>query len=116
MGDNSSMDLPGDFMPVDGCVPEWIDIKEVCGDAKRFVGLYLVDGFNVVAINNGRSIYTTADRDGEFRRRFAGAVARKAQVLAGGERDEVLVYDCDDGKEWIAPRTSAVQFLYQQAG
>ena len=115
MGD-SDLELPADFMPVDGCVPEWIDIKEVCSDAKRFVGLYLVDGFNVVAINNGRSIYTTADRDGEFRRRFAGAVAKKAQVFVGGERDEVLVYDCDDRREWLAPRTSAVQFLYQQAG
>lgn len=114
MGENG-VKLPADFMPVIDCVPEWIDVKEVCAEAKRFVGLYLVDGFDVVAINDGRSIYTTADRNGEFRRRFAGAVARKARVFTGTERDEVLVYDCDDGKEWIAPRTSAVQFLYRQA-
>src|SRR5262245_42000900 len=116
MGENSGVDLPADFMPVDGCVPEWIDIKEICSDAKRFVGLYLVDGFNVVAINNGRSIYTTADRDGECRRLFGGAVAKKAQLFTGGERDEVLVLDCDERREWLAPRTSAVQFLYQQSG
>jgi hypothetical protein len=114
MGENG-LDLPGDFMPVDGCVPEWIDVKEVCSEAKRFVGLYLVNGFDVVAINNGRSVYTTADRDGEFRRRFAETAARKARLFSGPERDEVLVYDCEHRKEWIAPRTSAVQFLYQQA-
>lgn len=114
MGDNGT-ELPGDFMPVDGCVPEWIDVKEVCSEAKRFVGLYMVDGFDVVAINNGRSIYTTADRNGEFRKRFAGAAARKAKLFSAAERDEVIVYDCEDQKQWIAPRTSAVQFLYEQA-
>jgi hypothetical protein len=116
MGDKNGLDLPGDFMPVEGCVPEWIDVKEVCSEAKRFVGLYLVDGFNVVAINNGRNIYTTDDRGGEFRKRFTGAAAEKAKVFAASERDEVLVYDCEDRRQWIAPRNSAVRFLYQQAG
>jgi hypothetical protein len=115
MGENGT-ELPGDFTPVDGCVPEWIDIKSVCSEAKRFVGLYLVDGFNVVAINNGRTIYTTADRDGEFRRRFDGMAAQKATIAPPNDRDTVLVYDCEHRKEWLAPRTSAVQFLYQQAG
>ena len=113
MGEKGS-ELPGDFTPVDGCVPDWIDIKEVCTEAKRFVGLYMVDGFNVVAINNGRSIYTTADRDGEFRKRFDGAAAHKARVLASTDSDAVIVYDCEHRKEWLAPRTSAVQFLYRQ--
>ena len=114
---NTGSDLPGDFTPVDGCVPDWIDIKEICRESKRFVGLYAVNGFNVVAINDGRSVFTTSDRDGEFRKRFEGAAAKKASVIKVGplEGDAVLVYDCEQDLQWIAPRNSAVQFLYRQS-
>ena len=113
--------LPGDFRPVDGCVPEWIDIAGICGESKRFVGLYAINGFEVLAINNGRVIFTTADRNGEFRKRFFGAVKTIGfdeppgqQAQAPSSSDAVLVYDCEARKQWIAPRYSAVRFLYQQ--
>lgn len=108
--------LPGDFRPVDGCVPDWIDINDICGESKRYVGLYAVGGFDVVAINNGRVIYTTTDRDGEFRRRFQG-VARNVgfdQPPPVQPAEAVLVLDCEQRRQWIAPRHSAVRFLYGQ--
>ena len=116
--------LPGDFKPVDGCVPDLINITDICGDAKRYVGLYAVGGFDVVAVNNGRVIYTTADRNGEFRRRFKGVAAHTgfdqppppAAAGPSGNGDAVLVYDCEQRRQWIAPRHSAVRFLYRQLG
>ncbi len=112
---NESSDLPGDFTPVDGCVPDWIDIPGVCGESPRFVGLYPVNGFNVIAINNGKTIYTTNDRNGEFRRRVEGLTAAvTAPLRETPEHDKVLVYDCEEERQWLAPRTSAVQFLYRQ--
>src|SRR5437868_15247851 len=112
--------VPGDFTPVSGCVPAWIDINEICKEAKRYVGMYVVANFDVVAINNGRAVYTTTDRDGEFRRNFrrvADAIAQdKAQGKSNGAADQnpTLVYDCEQRQEWLAPRESAVRFLYGQ--
>lgn len=107
--------LPGDFTPVDTCLPDWIDIRGICREAKRFVGLYAVGGFDVVAINDGRVIYTTSDRNGEFRRLFRG-VARNIgfDQPPAQPGDAVLVYDCQACRQWIAPRDSAVRFLYRQ--
>ena len=108
-------DLPGDFKPVAGCVPEWIDIKEICKDAARFVGLYAIDNMDVVAINNGRTIFTTTDRNGEFRRNFR-RIVRQVYPSADPTNDPgpTLVYDCEAQRQWVAPRPSAVRFLYDQ--
>src|SRR6185312_5334065 len=80
------MSLPNDFRAVDSCVPEWIDIKEICHDAKRYVGLYALSNVDAVAINNGRAIYTTSDRNGEFRamfNRIVGQTYRDAAIVDG---------------------------------
>ena len=113
--------VPGDFTPISGCVPNWIDINEVCKEAKRYVGMYAVANFEVVAINNGRAVYTTTDRNGEFRRNFLRVVdSIFAQQKSRGKpgdaspQNPTLVYDCEQRQEWLAPRESAVRFLYDQ--
>jgi hypothetical protein len=115
-GQNGSDDgVPHDFRPVDGCVPDWIDVKEICRDAKRYVGIYALSNVEAVAINNGRAIYTTSDRDGEFRALFNRIVASSgAEVAAVLDHSPTLVYDCEARRQWLAPRPSAVKFLYSQ--
>ena len=112
-GQNSG--LPADFRPVTGCVPDWIDIREICKDAQRYVGIYALSNVEAVAINNGRAIFTTSDRNGEFREAFDRVVS---QVYNGGasapELSPTLVYDCEEQRQWLAPRPSAVKFLYSQ--
>jgi hypothetical protein len=103
--------MPADFRPVDGCVPDWINIREICTDVSRYVGLYALSNVEAVAINNGRAIYTTADRDGEFRANFQRIVGQNAPGLDG---TATLVYDCEEHRQWLAPRPSAVKFLYSQ--
>jgi hypothetical protein len=113
--DGSQLDLPEDFRPVSGCVPDWIDIKEICADAQRFVGLYALSNVDAVAINNGKAIFTTSDRNGEFRAHFQRVVGQVHS--AGGvnlDGTATLVYDCQDQRQWLAPRPSAVRFLYSQ--
>jgi hypothetical protein len=110
-----NLDLPEDFRPVDGCVPDWIDIKEICDDASRFVGIYALSNVEAVAINNGRSIYTTSDRNGEFKARFKRIVGQAFREGAAElDGSPTLVYDCHDRRQWLAPRPSAVRFLYKQ--
>ncbi len=113
--DHPDQDLPGDFKPVSGCVPDWIDIKSLCKEAKRFVGLYAIGNMDVVAINNGRTIFTTSDRNGEFRDTFNRVVSQT--YYSGGispDGSPTLVYDCEERRQWLAPRPSAVKFLYSQ--
>jgi hypothetical protein len=110
----SDMNLPEDFRPVDGCVPEWIDIKEICSDASRFVGIYALSNVEAVAINNGRAIYTTSDRNGEFRATFNKVVGQTYRDAAIFDGSPTLVYDCEQRRQWLAPRPSAVRFLYSQ--
>ena len=105
-GQNSN--LPEDFRPIDGCVPEWIDIREICKDAQRYVGIYALSNVDAVAINNGRAIFTTSDRNGEFRRTFRRLCATV------NHDDPALVYDCEAHLQWLAPRQSAMRFLYEQ--
>ena|SRR5687768_8398544 len=111
-------DLPDDFRPVSGCVPEWIDVKEICTDASRYVGIYALSNVEAVAINNGRAIYTTSDRNGEFREKFKKVVSQtfNADPVAAAEMDgtATLIYDCEQQRQWLAPRPSAVKFLYGQ--
>jgi hypothetical protein len=109
-----NFNLPGDFLPVTGCVPEWIDIREICADASRFVGLYALSNVEAVAINNGRAIFTTSDRNGEFRQTFQRAVAQAGPEAAMLDGSPTLVYDCREQRQWLAPRPSAVKFLYSQ--
>jgi len=112
---NSGMTVPGDFLPVSGCVPQWIDIGEVCKDAKRFVGLYAIANFEIVAINSGKAIYTTADLNGEFRKTLDRIVpGGEGTVLTTETKPDTVVYDCEAHHQWLAPRDSAVRFLYQQ--
>jgi|SRR6185312_17182158 len=112
-----SKNLPTDFTPITGCVPEWIDIGEICKEAKRFVGLYAMENFDVVAINSGKCVYTTADRNGEFRRnleRYSLLLRPPTPAPLTDPCDPTVVYDCEDRLEWLAPRESAVRFLYSQ--
>ena len=112
-GQNSG--LPEDFRAIDGCVPEWIDIKEICKDAQRYVGIYALSNVGAVAINNGRAIFTTSDRNGEFRENFNRIVSQTYHN--GGpttDASPTLVYDCEERRQWLAPRPSAVKFLYSQ--
>jgi hypothetical protein len=104
--------LPDDFRPVDGCVPEWIDVKEICMDAQRYVGIYALSNVDAVAINNGRAIFTTSDRNGEFRERFNQIVSQNGDASLDGTA--TLIYDCEQRRQWLAPRPSAVKFLYNQ--
>jgi hypothetical protein len=115
-GQNGSENgVPHDFRPVDGCVPEWIDVKEICRDAKRYVGLYALTNVEAVAINNGRAIYTTSDRNGEFRALFNQIVASSTpEAAAMLDHSPTLIYDCEERRQWLAPRPSAVKFLYSQ--
>ena len=110
----NDMNLPGDFRPVDGCVPDWIDIQEICSDASRFVGLYALTNVEAVAINNGKAIFTTADRNGEFRAIFNDVVGQIYREVGVEENAPTIVYDCQDRRQWLAPRPSAVRFLYSQ--
>ena len=111
-------DLPEDFLPVSGCVPDWIDIKSICTDASRYVGIYALTNVDAVAINNGRAIYTTSDRNGEFRAKFDKVVVQayggNPAVAASLDGSATLVYDCEQQLQWLAPRPSAVKFLYSQ--
>ena len=70
---------------------------------------------DAVAINNGRSIFTASDRNGEFRQIFKRVVDQTyngdAAILDGSP---TLVYDCEDRRQWLAPRPSAVKVLYSQ--
>jgi hypothetical protein len=113
--DGSSVELPDDFRPVNGCVPDWIDIKEICSDVQRFVGLYALTNVDAVAINNGKAIYTTSDRRGEFRENFKRIIVQTYRDVAPAlDGTATLVYDCQDQRQWVAPRPSAVKFLYSQ--
>jgi hypothetical protein len=109
-----NLGLPEDFRPVSGCVPEWIDIKSICADASRFVGLYALSNVDAVAINNGRAIFTTSDRNGEFRANFQRVVGQAYRDAASQDGSLTLVYDCEEQRQWLAPRPSAVKFLYSQ--
>jgi hypothetical protein len=109
-----NMGLPDDFRPIDGCVPEWIDIKEICSDASRYVGIYALSNVEAVAINNGRAIFTTSDRNGEFRQTFQRVVDQTYHDAASLDGSPTLVYDCEERRQWLAPRPSAVKFLYSQ--
>jgi hypothetical protein len=111
-------DLPDDFHPVNGCVPEWINVKEICTDASRYVGIYALSNVDAVAINNGRAIYTTSDRNGEFRANFDKIVTQTfttdPSAAAAIDGSPTLIYDCEQQRQWLAPRPSAVRFLYSQ--
>lgn len=107
-----NVDLPADFRPVTGCVPEWININEICTDASRYVGIYALSNVSALAINNGKAIYTASDRNGEFRETFKRVVEQNAAVDLDGSA--TLVYDCENRRQWLAPRPSAVKFLYSQ--
>ncbi|CAA9393054.1 MAG: hypothetical protein AVDCRST_MAG64-1286 [uncultured Phycisphaerae bacterium] len=111
-GQNSG--LPSDFRPVTGCVPDWIDIKSICADASRFVGIYALSNVDAVAINNGRAIFTTSDRNGEFRANFQRVVGQAYRDTVSIDGSLTLVYDCEEQRQWLAPRPSAVKFLYSQ--
>jgi hypothetical protein len=111
-GQNSG--LPADFRPVTGCVPDWIDIKAICAEASRFVGLYALSNVEAVAINNGRAIFTTSDRNGEFRANFNRIVGQAYRDTPDVDGSLTLVYDCEEQRQWLAPRPSAVKFLYSQ--
>src|SRR5205823_4885889 len=95
--------------------PAWIDVKEICHDAKRYVGLYALSNVEAVAINNGQAIYTTSDRNGEFRalfNRILGELPGEVAAVVNGS--PTLIYDCEERRQWLAPRPSAVKFLYSQ--
>lgn len=109
------VDLPDDFRPVDGCVPDWIDISAICEDASRFVGIYALTNVEALAINNGRAIYTTSDRNGEFKANFKRIIGQTYRTEAATlDGLATLVYDCKNRRQWLAPRPSAVKFLYSQ--
>ena len=112
--DRTKLDLPDDFRPVSGCVPDWIDIKGICTDATRFVGIYALSNVDAVAINNGRAIFTASDRNGEFRENFRRVVVQTYRDALIVDNSATLVYDCQDKRQWLAPRPSAVKFLYSQ--
>jgi len=108
-------DLPADFVSVSGMFPDWLDLSAICSDAKRYVGLYAVANFDVVAINSGQCVYTTSDRNGQFRRSLKRLIEQlKPADSYGTDRGPTLVYDCEDRREWIAPRESAMKFLFGQ--
>jgi hypothetical protein len=109
-----NLGLPEDFRPVSGCVPDWIDIKSICADASRFVGIYALSNVDAVAINNGRAIFTTSDRNGEFRANFKRVVGQAYRDTVNVDGSLTLVYDCEEQRQWLAPRPSAVKFLYSQ--
>src|SRR5579871_4428381 len=96
------MTVPGDFLPISGCIPPWIDIGEVCKDAKRFVGLYAVGTFDIVAINSGKAVYTTADVNGEFRRTLNRVVPGSGGAVFKTEtKPDTVIYDCEHHHQWL---------------
>jgi len=103
--------VPADFTPMPDRLPPWIDIKAVCEEAKRFVALHALTTFNAVAINDGRRVFTTADLGGEFRRLFVRAAGDVPRI---DPNDAAIVYDCAAGRQWVAPRPSAIRFLGEQ--
>lgn len=111
----NGQELPVDFVAVSGVFPDWLDVSAICRDAKRYVGLYAVANFDVVAINSGQCVYTTSDRNGQFRRSLSRLIDElKPAATYNGDQGPTLVYDCEDRREWLAPRESAVKFLYGQ--
>ena len=102
-------DIPNDFQPVSARLPAWIDIKQICEDAKRFVAMHVLSNFNSVAINTGKRVFTTEDRSGEFRRHLTSVCPDPSDSA-----DATLVYDCESKRQWVAPRPSAIQFLNAQ--
>jgi hypothetical protein len=114
----SQADLPHDFVPISGCMPDWFDIREICSDESRYVGIYALTNVDAVAINNGRAIYTTSDRNGEFRANFNKVVGLTVSgnptAAAAIDGSPTLVYDCEEKRQWLAPRPSAVKFLFSQ--
>ena len=122
-GDGSPpLEVPHDFTPVAGLIPDWIDIPGVCKEAKRFVALHTLSSFNALAINDGRRVFTADDRGGEFRRLFdraltaanAAAASRPNGRRVLSDADAALVYDCEKEIQFVAPRSAAIQFLSRQ--
>ena len=121
-GPPAALQMPGDFTLVPDVLPAWIDIAAVCKEAKRFVALHTLSSFNALAINDGRRVFTADDRGGEFRRVFTRALTTANTLAAGkpnGRRilsdvEAALVYDCEKGVQWVAPRPAAIQFLSLQ--
>ena len=105
--------VPVDFLPVGEGMPPWIDIPGVCKEARRFVALHALSQFNVVAINDGQRVFTTSDRDGEFRRFFRRIMGDRGTDRQYAE-NATIVYDCEQQRQWLAPRPSAIQFLNLQ--
>ncbi len=108
---SNAFDIPSDFTPVSELLPAWLDIEEICKDARRFVALHTLSNFNSVAINDGLRVFTTDDLGGEFRRRV-----RELTAMAHCEdpAEAALVYDCESHRQWLAPKPSAIQFLNLQ--
>ena len=109
--ENKESDVPSDFTPIPGDLPPWIDIASVCKEATRYVALHALSTFNAIAINDGRRVFTTADRGGEFRRLFRQLAGGVPQVVPD---DATLVYDCESHLQWVAPKPSAMRFLSLQ--
>ena len=115
--------MPKDFTLVPELLPEWIDIPGVCKEAKRFVALHTLSSFNALAINDGRRVFTADDRGGEFRRLFTRALSTANTMAAAAkpngrrvlsDSEAALVYDCEKGVQWVAPRPAAIRFLSLQ--
>ena len=121
-GSPPAQPVPKDFTPVPEPLPEWIDIPGVCKEAKRFVALHTLTSFNALAINDGRRVFTADDRGGEFRRLFTKALTTANTIAAAkpngrrvlSDAEAALVYDCEKGVQWVAPRPAAIQFLSLQ--
>jgi hypothetical protein len=121
-GNPSAPEVPKDFTPVPEPLPKWIDIPGVCKEAKRFVALHTLSSFNALAINDGRRVFTADDRGGEFRRVFTKALTAANTLAAAkpngrrvlSDAEAALVYDCEQGVQWVAPRPAAIQFLSLQ--
>ena len=121
-GPPSRLHVPKDFTLVPELLPEWIDIPGVCKEAKRFVALHTLSSFNALAINDGRRVFTADDRGGEFRRLFTRALSTANNIAAGkpngrrvlSDSEAALVYDCEKGEQWVAPRPASIQFLSLQ--
>jgi hypothetical protein len=119
---DSALQVPKDFTPVPELLPDWIDIPGVCKEAKRFVALHTLSSFNALAINDGRRVFTADDRGGDFRRIFTRALTAANSIAAAkpngrrvlNDAEAALVYDCEKGVQWVAPRPAAIQFLSLQ--
>lgn len=113
----TGIDIPNDFSPLPEWLPNWIDVKGICKDARRFVCLHPLSHFGAVAINDGQRVYTTADQRGEFRSGFGRLIDRvvpEVPVIRLNTNDAALVYDCESRRQWLAPRSSAIRFLSRQ--